>query len=192
MKDKREIEEKKIPSSLSFKTDVYKKIFLTGLALLFVAYLFVNSKTIFSGLGVLLGVIAPFILGGVIAFIMKIPLNFFERKILDKIKNEKFQNHKRTISIAISFIVIILAIFIITAIIVPQLINSFNELRKSLPSFLQMAIDKTREIPYLSNYSDKLQAEYDNLSWNEIFNRVRSFVKSDEQSSYILNSALST
>ncbi len=39
MKDKREIEEKKIPSSLSFKTDVYKKIFLTGLALLFVAYL---------------------------------------------------------------------------------------------------------------------------------------------------------
>ena len=192
MEDKREREEKKIPSSLSFKTDVYKKIFLTGLALLFVAYLFVNSKTIFSGLGVLLGVIAPFILGGVIAFIMKIPLNFFERKILDKIKNEKFQNHKRTISIAISFIVIILAIFIITAIIVPQLINSFNELRKSLPSFLQMAIDKTREIPYLSNYSDKLQAEYDNLSWNEIFNRVRSFVKSDEQSSYILNSALST
>lgn len=192
MEDKREREEKKIPSSLSFKTDVYKKIFLTGLALLFVAYLFVNSKTIFSGLGVLLGVIAPFILGGVIAFIMKIPLNFFERKVLDKIKNEKFQKHKRTISIAISFIVIILAIFIITAIIVPQLINSFNELRKSLPSFLQMAIDKTREIPYLSNYSDKLQAEYDNLSWNEIFNRVRSFVKSDEQSSYILNSALST
>ena len=86
MEDKREIEEKKIPSSLSFKTDVYKKIFLTGLALLFVAYLFVNSKTIFSGLGVLLGVIAPFILGGVIAFIMKIPLNFFERKVLDKIK----------------------------------------------------------------------------------------------------------
>ena len=61
MEDKREREEKKIPSSLSFKTDVYKKIFLTGLALLFVAYLFVNSKTIFSGLGVLLGVIAPFI-----------------------------------------------------------------------------------------------------------------------------------
>lgn len=74
----------------------------------------------------------------------------------------------------------------------PQLINSFNELRKSLPSFLQMAIDKTREIPYLNNYSDKLQAEYDNLSWNEIFNRAKSFLKTDEKSSHILNSALST
>ena len=192
MEEKRELKEKNTPSKLTFKTDVYKKIFLTGLALLFVAYLFVNSRTIFSGLGVLLGICAPFILGGVIAFIMKIPLNFLEGKVFDKIQNEKFQKHKRTISIALSFIVIILVFFIITAIIVPQLINSFNELRKSLPSFLQMAIDKTREIPYLNSYSDKLQAEYDNLSWNEIFDRVKGFVKSDENSSHILNSALST
>ena len=192
MEEKKELKEKNIPSKLTFKTDVYKKIFLTGLALLFVAYLFINSRTIFSGLGVLLGICAPFILGGVIAFIMKIPLNFLEEKVFDKIKNEKFQKHKRTISIALSFIVIILVFFIITAVIVPQLINSFNELRKSLPSFLQMAIDKTREIPYLNNYSDRLQAEYDNLSWNEIFNRVKGFVKSDENSSHILNSALST
>lgn len=193
MEEEREIKEKnKLASKLSFKTDVYKRIFLLGLALLFVAYLFRNSGIIFSGLGVFIGICAPFILGGVIAFIMKIPLNFLERKVFDKIKNEKFQKHKRSISIAVSFIVIILVIFLISAIIMPQLINSFNELRKSLPSFLQMAIDKTREIPYLNNYSDKLQAEYDNLSWNEIFNKAKSFVKSDEKSSYILNSALST
>ncbi|WP_062551352.1 AI-2E family transporter [Peptoniphilus phoceensis] len=193
MEEEREIKEKnKLTSKLSFKTDVYKKIFLLGLALLFVAYLFRNSGIIFSGLGVFIGICAPFILGGVIAFIMKIPLNFLERKVFDKIKNEKFQKHKRSISIALSFIVLILLIFLISAIIVPQLINSFNELRKSLPSFLQMAIDKTRQIPYLNNYSDKLQAEYDNLSWNEIFNKAKSFVKSDEKSSYILNSALST
>ena len=177
---------------LSFKNEVYKKVFLMGLALLFVAYLFLNSKSIFTGFGVLLGILAPFILGGVIAFIMKIPLNFLERKVFSKIKNEKFQEHKRTISIAISFIFIILVFFLITAIIVPQLINSFDGLRKSLPSFLQMAIDKTREIPYLNNYSDKLQSEYDNLSWNEIFNRIKGFVTSSDNSSQILNGALST
>ena len=177
---------------LSFKNEVYKKVFLMGLALLFVAYLFLNSKSIFTGFGVLLGILAPFILGGVIAFIMKIPLNFLERKVFSKVKNEKFQKNKRTISIAISFIFIILVFFLITAIIVPQLINSFDGLRKSLPSFLQMAIDKTREIPYLNNYSDKLQSEYDNLSWNEIFNRIKGFVTSSDNSSQILNGALST
>ena len=177
---------------LSFKNEVYKKVFLMGLALLFVAYLFLNSKSIFIGFGVLLGILAPFILGGVIAFIMKIPLNFLERKVFSKVRNEKFQKHKRTISIAISFIFIILVFFLITAIIVPQLINSFDGLRKSLPSFLQMAIDKTREIPYLNNYSDKLQSEYDNLSWNEIFNRIKGFVTSSDNSSQILNGALST
>ncbi|MBS6720192.1 MAG: AI-2E family transporter [Peptoniphilus harei] len=179
-------------NKLSFKNEVYKKVFLMGLALLFVAYLFLNSKSIFTGFGVLLGILAPFILGGVIAFIMKIPLNFLERKVFSKVRNEKFQKNKRTISIAISFIFIILVFFLITAIIVPQLINSFDGLRKSLPSFLQMAIDKTREIPYLNNYSDKLQSEYDNLSWNEIFNRIKGFVTSSDNSSQILNGALST
>ena len=194
MEEKREDREK-INShlkNLSFKNEVYKKVFLLGLALLFVAYLFLNSKSIFKGLGVLVGILGPFILGGVIAFIMKIPLNFLERKVFDKIKNEKFQKHKRTISIAISFIFIILVFFLITAIILPQLINSFDGLRKSLPSFLQMAIDKTREVPYLNNYSDKLQREYDNLSWNEIFNRIKGFVTSSDNSSQILNGALST
>lgn len=194
MEEKREDREK-INSplkKLSFKNEVYKKVFLLGLALLFVAYLFLNSKSIFKGFGVLLAILAPFILGGVIAFIMKIPLNFLERKVFDKVKNEKFQKHKRTISIAISFIFIILVFFLITAIILPQLINSFDGLRKSLPSFLQMAIDKTREIPYLNNYSDKLQREYDNLSWNEIFNIIKGFVTSSDKSSQILNGALST
>ena len=197
MEEKRkELEEMKKTSlslkKLSFKNEVYKKVFLMGLGLLFIAYLFLNSKIIFNGFGILLGILAPFMLGGVIAFIMKIPLNFLERKVFDKVKSEKFQKHKRTISIAISFIFIILVFFLITAIILPQLIKSFDGLRKSLPSFLQMAIDKTREIPYLNNYSDKLQSEYDNLSWNEIFNRVKSFMTSSEKSSHILNSAIST
>ncbi len=192
-KELEEIEKTSLPlKKLSFKNEVYKKVFLMGLGLLFVAYLFLNSKIIFNGFGILLGILAPFLLGGVIAFILKIPLNFLERKVFDKVKSEKFQKHKRTISIAISFIFIILVFFLITAIILPQLIKSFDGLRKSLPSFLQMAIDKTREIPYLNNYSDKLQSEYDNLSWNEIFNRVKSFVTSSEKSSHILNSAIST
>lgn len=192
-KELEEMEKTSLPlKKLSFKNEVYKKVFLMGLGLLFIAYLFLNSKIIFNGFGVLLGILAPFILGGVIAFIMKIPLNFLERKVFVKIKSEKFQKHKRTISIAISFIFIILVFFLITAIILPQLIKSFDGLRKSLPSFLQMAIDKTREIPYLNNYSDKLQSEYDNLSWNEIFNRVKGFVTSSEKSSHILNSAIST
>lgn len=192
-KELEEIEKTSLPlKKLSFKNEVYKKVFLMGLGLLFIAYLFLNSKIIFNGFGILLGILAPFMLGGVIAFIMKIPLNFLERKVFDKVKSEKFQKHKRTISIAISFIFIILVFFLITAIILPQLIKSFDGLRKSLPSFLQMAIDKTREIPYLNNYSDKLQSEYDNLSWNEIFNRVKSFMTSSEKSSHILNSAIST
>lgn len=68
--EKREIE-KSVVRKLSFKKEVYKKVFLTGLALLFVAYLFAKSNYIFSGIGVFFGIISPFILGAVFAFIMK-------------------------------------------------------------------------------------------------------------------------
>lgn len=178
-------------SRVSFKNEVYKKGFLMGFAILFVAFLFTNSGSIYNYLGKLLGIIIPFILGAVIAFIMKIPLNFLEDKLFDKIKSEKFQKFKRPISIAISFILIILAVWLIIAIILPQLVNSFYGLRDSLPSFLQMAIDKTREIPYINEYSDELQKQYDSLSWNGIFQKIESFIKSDDNSQ-IFSTALAT
>jgi len=176
---------------VSFKNEVYKKGFLMVLALLFVAYLFSNSGTIYNYIGTVFGILIPFILGAVIAFIMKIPLNFIEDKFFDKIQNEKFQKYKRPLSIFISFILIILAFWLIIAIILPQLVSSFYGLRDSLPSFLQMAIDKTREIPYLNEYSDELQKQFDTLSWNNIFRRVESFIKSDENSA-IFSTALAT
>lgn len=174
-----------------FKTDVYKKIFITGLALLFVMYLFLNSRSIGSGFLRILGILTPFIIGAVIAFIMKIPLNSIERRFFDKIENKKFQKYKRTLSILLSFVLIILAIAIIIGIILPQLIKSFKGLEESLPTFVQAVIDKSRQIPYINKYSDAMQTEYNNLSWQKAFKEVESFLSTKNASNFV-GSAIST
>ncbi|WP_308533572.1 AI-2E family transporter [uncultured Peptoniphilus sp.] len=168
-----------------FSNDVYKKLFLMFFALAFVCYLFLNQKSLYGFFVRLLGILFPFVLGAAFAFIIKILLNFYEEKLLNKIKNKKFQKFKRSISILLSFMTIFLMFFLILSIVVPQCIDSFAQLQQSLPSLVQKAIDKTREVPYLNEYSDKLQKNYDSLSWSNIFKRVRDFVTNDSDKTII-------
>lgn len=89
-----EIEEEKLHLSeekISFSNDVYRNIFLVLLGFSTVCYLFLNQKGISKIFITLLSIMFPFILGGVLAFMIKIVLNFFEEKLFNKIKSARFQ-----------------------------------------------------------------------------------------------------
>lgn len=183
-----EIEEEKLHSSegkISFSNDVYRNIFLVLLGFSTVCYLFLNQKGISKIFITLLSIMFPFILGGVLAFMIKIVLNFFEEKLFNKIKSARFQKHKRKISILVSIFVIFLIIFIILRIVVPQFISSISKLQTALPPLIQKAIDKSRNIAFIDEYSDKMQKIYDHLSVSKIFDQIREFVKNQGDNSSI-------
>lgn len=183
-----EIEEEKLHSSegkISFSNDVYRNIFLVLLGFSTVCYLFLNQKGISKNFITLLSIMFPFILGGVLAFMIKIVLNFFEEKLFNKIKSARFQKHKRKISILVSIFVIFLIIFIILRIVVPQFISSISKLQTALPPLIQKAIDKSRNIAFINEYSDKMQKIYDHLSVSKIFDQIREFVKNQGDNSSI-------
>lgn len=183
-----EIEEEKLHLSegkISFFNDVYRNIFLVLLGFSTVCYLFLNQKGISKIFVTLLSIMFPFILGGVLAFMIKIVLNFFEEKLFNKIKSARFQKHKRKISILVSIFVIFLIIFIILRIVVPQFISSISKLQTALPPLIQKAIDKSRNIAFINEYSDKMQKIYDHLSVSKIFDQIREFVKNQGDNSSI-------
>lgn len=183
-----EIEEEKLYLSegkISFSNDVYRNIFLVLLGFSTVCYLFLNQKGISKIFITLLSIMFPFILGGVLAFMIKIVLNFFEEKLFNKIKSARFQKHKRKISILVSIFVIFLIIFIILRIVVPQFISSISKLQTALPPLIQKAIDKSRNIAFIDEYSDKMQKIYDHLSVSKIFDQIREFVKNQGDNSSI-------
>ncbi len=183
-----EIEEEKLHLSegkISFSNDVYRNIFLVLLGFSTVCYLFLNQKGISKIFITLLSIMFPFILGGVLAFMIKIVLNFFEEKLFNKIQSARFQKHKRKISILVSIFVIFLIIFIILRIVVPQFISSISKLQTALPPLIQKAIDKSRNIAFIDEYSDKMQKIYDHLSVSKIFDQIREFVKNQGDNSSI-------
>ena len=87
-------------------------------------------------------VIFPFILGGSIAFILNIPMSFFERK-MRKIKNKKIL---RTISIIFAILVIVLVIALVITLIVPRLIEVINLLIENMPYFVEKINNILEEI----------------------------------------------
>lgn len=112
-----------------------------------IAYWAINNlSTVGKFFGNILGIIFPFVLGGGLAFVLNIPMTFFEKKLLkDKKKQKAKRKNKkliRIVSIIFAIAVIILILALIIRLIVPELIDIVNLLINNIPYYLE----KTTEL----------------------------------------------
>lgn len=119
-----------------------------------------NFEIIGEILNKIIEIVFPFILGGVLAFILNIPMTFFENK-LSKAKIKKrnlFKNKKfiRFISLILAIIVIAFIIYLIINLIVPELIDIIKLLISNIPYYAE-EINK-----FINNNTDNIQ-EIDSL-----------------------------
>lgn len=124
----------------SNKKDLKKWIILV--LLIIIAYWSINNlTTIGVWLGNILHIIFPFLLGGCLAFVLNIPMNFFEKKILkgNNKKKTRKKNKKlvRIISIVFAILVILLVVALIVTLILPKLIDIVNLLIGNIPYYTE-------------------------------------------------------
>ena len=67
-----------------------------------------------------LSVIAPFLIGGVMAFILNIPMTAIEKKLFRNTKGNRTEKLARTLSILITFILFAAVIITICFTVIPQ------------------------------------------------------------------------
>ena len=91
-----------------------------------------NIEKVISIAGFLWGVIFPFVLGLIIAYIINIPMGFIEKTLFKKCISKKFV---RPVSILITFILLIALVAGILFIIVPQISSTMTELAKTANAF---------------------------------------------------------
>lgn len=135
--------------------EIQKKEFKKLVTLILVAvisfWVVTNLRTIGEFLGKAFSIISPFIIGGCLAFVLNIPMSFFERKIKEVRKNKnKDSKWIRILSLIFAFIVVILVLTIIITLIVPELIDIINLLIKNIPVY----IDNVNE--FIQNNSSNL------------------------------------
>lgn len=154
-----------------------------------VAYWIINN---FSAIGNLLSnifsIIFPFVLGGCLAFILNIPMTFFENKLLkinnkknNKSKKVKFKKLKRIISIIFAIAVIILVLALVINLILPELVNVINLLIDNIPYYAEeitkLIQNYGENIPDINSLIQEANIDIEGIK-NQIIGQIPSLLTS--------------
>lgn len=102
-------------------------ILVTYIAVLILCLM--NFKSIMSFIGQLFGIIEPFIIGFVLAFIFNIPMKYFIKKL--PIQNEKT---KKLVSAILSVLLVIVILVVLIMVVLPQVIDNIRTLIDNMPT----------------------------------------------------------
>lgn len=161
---------------MEIKTNRMKRLMFLIFFAILIWWIFDNIKFVGKGFNLFLGIIAPFIVGLVIAFILNKPMSFIEEKLFykGKVFGGLKEKYKRPISFLLTLILFIVIIAIVLALVIPNLIGAGEELADKLPRYwknMQEYIEKS-SIKY-SKINDLIQ----DIDFDEINKNIYSFVK---------------
>ena len=94
-----------------------------------------HISPIYGAFKVVLDSLSPLFLGVVIAFIVNIPMNFFESSLFAKLNIKK--SLKRVLSVIVSYLVIVAVIFVVVFMVVPQLGRTVMKIATLLPQMAE-------------------------------------------------------
>lgn len=154
----------------------FKKSIILILIALIGLFIIINIQSIGNVLGTIFRIVNPFILGGSLAFILNIPMSFFERKLQTK-KNKKRnkktnENSKflRVISIIFAILVILVILTIIITLIVPELVNVIGILIDNIPYYAEqltiLAEKYNLNIPNLNTIIEEVNLDMETIKQN--------------------------
>ena len=117
-----------------FDQDSIKKIKQLIVFSVFIIAAFWKYEVIFQVISYLLKIFFPFLLGGAIAFVLNVPMNFIERKL--KSVKKLSGKGRRLISLLIVAVSVLCLFGIILFVLVPKLLHTFQNLGEQLDLFL--------------------------------------------------------
>ncbi|MCL2058406.1 MAG: AI-2E family transporter [Oscillospiraceae bacterium] len=135
-----------------------------------VYFLLSNLDSISAIFSRLISILSPFIFGAIIAFLLDVPMRFFERRFLGKFKR------KRTLAIMMAYLSALVAIFLLFWIVVPQILDS----ARSLLGNINLYLDNLNELmDYLGHQFDISAEDIDQfrLSYEDILNQLLVLVR---------------
>lgn len=168
---------------------VFKYIFWTAAGCIVLYWLI--SDTTRYGLIVekIRGITAPFIFGSVLAFILNVPMRWFE-KLLMKIPQK---NVRRTISVLFTFVALLLVLALVFLLLIPQLSDTIDMLIPSLTNLVVSIGERFNQ--FLENNPELMEwlvtnTNFETLNWSDIVQKAVTIL--GNSFSKILSGAIST
>ena len=115
----------------------WKTCWKVGISI-FLLYLCIHYWTGFTGfLGTLVGAAAPLLIGCVIAYIVNILMSFYERHYFPKSQKKFWTNTRRPVCMLAAFVSVVLGLFLLLNIVVPELVAAVELLLSQVPGVIK-------------------------------------------------------
>ncbi|WP_299034675.1 AI-2E family transporter [uncultured Anaerococcus sp.] len=159
---------------LDLKTKNLLRVIVIGILLYFGLYYIGN---VWKAFGKLYSVIQPFILGGALAFIISIPMNFFERKFSKLDKRGKHKKLVSTCALLLSWILVIASLVILVNILVPSIIKVVYTFSIRWPDFVDEIYRILKKYPLTEPYANKFKNSFSGVGWYNVRNALYTFLQ---------------
>lgn len=152
-----------------------RRIFLGVAGCILLYWLLHETERLMSVVGTVTGILSPFILGAALAFVLNVPMRGIEN-LLKKIPKAGL---RRALSIVLTLIGVLLLLYGIFALLIPQLGDTIESIAERLPVFFGNVQDKVMEyleanpevLEWVSNYTD-----LHNMNWSSLVQNAVSLV----------------
>ncbi|MGN1267810.1 MAG: AI-2E family transporter, partial [Dorea sp.] len=127
-----------------------------------------------------LDVVFPFILGGAIAFVLNVPMNFIQRHLFnpERIKDKKiFQKFARPVSLVLTIVLVIGVVGVVMFVLIPQLADTFVSLGSNVKVFMPK-VQRWATALFHDNKEIMVFVNNMDFDWNSIVNVAVNFFKS--------------
>ena len=155
-----------------------------------------NTEFIGKLVGLAIGLVLPFLIGGSLAFIINVPMRFLERKLFDEpyAKRKKMPQQKKNIperppiwwrmkrplSLILSLILVIGVIFVGMFLIVPEIADSFSTIAVSIKQFPEQvhrwSLQLMDYMPQIAVWLEQLDQNMD-IDWQKTIMEAISFLQ---------------
>ncbi|WP_394018844.1 AI-2E family transporter [Anaerococcus cruorum] len=135
-------------------------------------------------------VLRPIILGFAIAFVINLPMNFFQEKVFGKIIDPlKHRKVVVALSLTVSWLVFFAGVTVLLVVVIPEIINAVQAGITNLPVFLDQLLEYTEKFPAVHKQAVEFKDYYQNMDVSKVSDAVTSYISGD--SSDLLNRAQS-
>ena len=120
--------------------------FSLALAIIIINKLLDNFTSIGEFLSNLIGILMPFVIGFLIAYILYTPCKKIE-ECYQRTKNKFLRKRARGLSVFTIYLIIAIVLFILINVILPPIITSVSDLINNLPGYYNSAINAINNLP---------------------------------------------
>lgn len=148
-------------------------------AVLIVIYLALNNVTgILDSISYLAGLVMPFIIGAVIAFVFNVPMKAIEKglnRLFDKRCKKKHPRLIRALAYMLTLILILAIIAGVLFVVVPELVNTIADLIGQVPTAVNNLINWLQvKLSAYPEYEEKLSSI--SINWDSVLSNVMNFL----------------